>query len=64
MAIACFRDFTFAPLRPLRSVPRFLRRMALSTRFEAAFPYLRVPPRRAPLFRVPVRRLAGMAHSR
>ena len=54
MAIACLRDFTLAPL-PLRSVPLFRRRMALSTRFDAALPYLRDPPPfRAPAFLVPV----------
>jgi hypothetical protein len=42
-------------------VPRFRRRMALSTRFVAAFPYFRLPPlRRVPALRAPVRRLAGM----
>ena len=44
MAMACFRDVTLAPLL-LRSVPRFFRRIALSTRFDAAFPYFRVPVR-------------------
>jgi hypothetical protein len=39
MAIACLRLVTFFPLRPERSVPLFLRFIALSTRFEAAFPY-------------------------
>lgn len=38
MAIACLRLFTFLPLPDL-SVPFFLRRIALSTRFEAALPY-------------------------
>lgn len=62
MAMACFRDLTFAPL-PLFSVPRLRRRMALATRFEAALPYLRVPDflrRVADFFRVPARRFAGM----
>jgi hypothetical protein len=40
IAIACFRLFTFRPLPDL-SVPFFLRRIALSTRFDAAFPYFR-----------------------
>ena len=43
MAIACLRLFTrppFPPL-PLRNVPFLRRRIALSTRFEAAFPYRR-----------------------
>jgi hypothetical protein len=57
MAMACFRDLTLAPL-PLRSVPRFFLRIALSTRFEAAFPYFRVPRRAR------VRFVAGMAFSR
>lgn len=57
MAIACLRDLTFAPLL-LRSVPRFLRRIALSTRFEAAFPYFGVPRREG------VRFVAGMATPR
>jgi len=38
MAIACLRLFTVAP-EPLFSVPRFRRRMADSTVFEAFFPY-------------------------
>ncbi len=43
MAIACLRLVTFFPLRPERSVPLFLRFIALSTRLEAAFPYFRLP---------------------
>jgi hypothetical protein len=43
MAIACFRLFTVLPLRPDLSVPFFLRRIALSTRFDAALPYFRRP---------------------
>jgi hypothetical protein len=42
IAIACFRLFTFRPLPDL-SVPFLRRRIALSTRFDAAFPYLRLP---------------------
>ena len=40
IAMACFRLVTLPPFPPLpeRSVPFFLRRMALSTRFEAAVP--------------------------
>jgi hypothetical protein len=43
IAIACFRLFTLPPFppRPERSVPFFSRRMALSTAFPAALPYLR-----------------------
>jgi hypothetical protein len=41
IAIACFRLFTVFPLLPDLSVPFFRRRIALSTRFDAAFPYLR-----------------------
>jgi hypothetical protein len=43
IAIACLRLFTFPPLPPLplRSVPRFRRFMALSTRLPAALPYFR-----------------------
>jgi hypothetical protein len=37
------RLVTFLPLRPLRSVPFFLRRIADSTRLLAAFPYF-LPP--------------------
>jgi hypothetical protein len=37
MAIACLRLFTFLPL-PLFSVPRFRRRIALPTDFDAPFP--------------------------
>lgn len=60
MAMACFRDVTFRPL-PLFSVPRFRRRMALSTRFEAAFPYFRLLlRRRAPVVRARVRRRAAI----
>jgi hypothetical protein len=46
MAIACFRLFTRPPFPrfPERSVPRFLRRMALRTVLAAALPYLRRPP--------------------
>lgn len=42
IAIACFRLFTPPPFPPLpeRSVPFFLRRMALSTLLPAALPYL------------------------
>jgi hypothetical protein len=43
MAIACFRLFTILPLLPDLSVPFFLRRIALSTRFDAALPYFRRP---------------------
>ena len=47
--MACLRLFTLPPLPPLpeRSVPRFLRRMALSTVLPAALPYRR--PRDLPL---------------
>jgi len=38
IAIACLRLVTFRPLPDL-SVPFFFRRIALSTRFEAALPY-------------------------
>ena len=41
IAIACLRLFTFRPL-PLLRVPFLRRRIALPTRFDAAFPYLRV----------------------
>ena len=42
--MACFRLLTLPPFppRPERSVPFFRRRMALSTRLEAALPYLRL----------------------
>src|ERR1700730_3555289 len=43
IAIACFRLFTVLPLLPDLSVPFFLRRIALSTRLEAALPYFRLP---------------------
>jgi hypothetical protein len=43
MAIACFRLFTVFPLLPDLSVPFFFRRIALSTRFDAALPYFRRP---------------------
>jgi hypothetical protein len=38
IAIACLRLFTRLPLRPDLSVPFLRRRIALSTRFDAAFP--------------------------
>jgi hypothetical protein len=41
IAIACLRLFTFRPL-PLLRVPFLRRRIALPTRFDADFPYLRV----------------------
>ena len=43
MAIACLRLFTVLPLLPDLSVPFLRRRMALSTRLDAAFPYFRPP---------------------
>ena len=45
MAMACFRLVTRPPFppRPLRNVPFLRRRIALSTRFDAAFPYRRPP---------------------
>jgi hypothetical protein len=43
MAIACLRLLTFRP-DPLFSVPRFRRRIADSTFFDAAFPYLAMGP--------------------
>lgn len=45
IAIACFRLVTRPPRPPLpeRRVPRFSRRMALSTLLPAALPYLRPP---------------------
>ena len=45
IAIACLRLFTFPPFppRPLLNVPFFFRRIALSTRLLAAFPYFRPP---------------------
>jgi hypothetical protein len=49
MAMACLRLVTFPPRPPfpLFSVPRLRRRIALSTRFEAARPYFRRPDFRA-----------------
>jgi hypothetical protein len=46
IAIACLRLLTRPPLPPgpLRSVPFFRRRIALSTRLLAARPYFRRPP--------------------
>jgi hypothetical protein len=43
IAIACLRLFTVLPLLPDLSVPFFRRRIALSTRFDAALPYFRRP---------------------
>jgi hypothetical protein len=45
IAIACLRLLTLPPFppRPDFSVPFLRRRIALSTRFDAAFPYLRFP---------------------
>ncbi len=42
IAIACLRLVTRRPDRPLFSVPRFLRRIADSTRFEADLPYFAI----------------------
>jgi len=46
MAMACLRLFTRPPLPPLpeRSVPRFLRRIALATVLLAPLLYLRREP--------------------
>src|SRR5436309_2536870 len=41
MAIACLRLLTFLPLRPLVSVPRFFRRIALFTIELVFLPYVR-----------------------
>lgn len=43
IAIACLRLFTVLPDLPLFSVPRFLRRIALSTISWALGPYFLVP---------------------
>jgi hypothetical protein len=43
IAIACLRLVTRLPDRPLFNVPRFLRRIADSTFFEADFPYFAMP---------------------
>jgi len=43
IAIACLRLFTVLPLLPDLSVPFLRRRIALSTRFDAALPYF-LPP--------------------
>lgn len=43
IAIACLRLFTVLPLRPDLSVPFLRRRIALSTRLDAALPYFRLP---------------------
>src|SRR6476469_398034 len=43
IAIACLRLFTVLPLRPDLRVPFLRRRIALSTRFDAALPYLLLP---------------------
>lgn len=45
MAIACLRLVTFPPFPPLPdfNVPFLRRRIALSTRFDAASPYFRLP---------------------
>lgn len=55
MAIACLRDVTLAPLRPLLSVPRLRLRIALSTFRLADSPYFRVRLRER------ARRVAGMS---
>jgi hypothetical protein len=41
IAMACLRLFTFRP-EPLSSVPRFRRRIADSTFFDADFPYFAI----------------------
>ena len=43
IAIACFLLFTVLPLLPDLRVPFFRRRIALSTRLDAALPYLLRP---------------------
>jgi len=43
--MACFRLVILRPLRPLFSVPRFLRRIADATMLCAFLLYLRVPLR-------------------
>lgn len=43
MAIACLRLLPVFPLLPDLSVPFFRRRIALSTRFDAALPYFCLP---------------------
>jgi hypothetical protein len=43
IAIACLRLLTVFPLLPDLSVPFLRRRIALATRFDAAFPYFRPP---------------------
>src|SRR5437764_14942835 len=61
MAIACLRLFTLPPFPPfpLFRVPFFFRRIALATRFPAAFPYFRPPD----FFRVPDFFLAAITGS-
>jgi len=56
IAIACLRLFTVPPFPPgpLLSVPFLRRRIALSTRFDAAVPYLRPLDRFELLFRFAV----------
>jgi hypothetical protein len=46
IAIACFRLVTFFPDLPLRSVPRFLSRIAFSTFWDAFLPYFAIEPPR------------------
>jgi len=43
MAMACLRLFTVLPLLPDLRVPFLRRRIALSTRFDAALPYFLRP---------------------
>ena len=43
IAIACLRLFTVLPLLPDLRVPFLRRRIALSTRFDAALPYFLLP---------------------
>jgi hypothetical protein len=61
--MACLRLLTRPPFppRPLRKVPFFRRRIALSTRLLAARPYLRRPPDffLAAIGPLPVRATAG-----
>ena len=56
IAMACLRLFTVPPFPPgpLLSVPFFRRRIALSTRFDADFPYFRPLDFLALLFRFDV----------
>jgi hypothetical protein len=64
MAIACLRLFTVFPLRPDLSAPFLRRRIALSTRFDAALPYFLRPEDFRAAIVTPYNDLSGLSPAR